>query len=181
MAVKLTGQQKQYLAAGVIMTAAFGFVYIKFFWLPISQKIKETQDKIEQTTAKIDKAKSKAGQLSRLEADLALLNEQAAEAERRLPKTRSVPDILVTATSVAQKHGVSINTFQLGGQAGKTYFFELFYPLTLRGSFHNIGRFLAAISLEQRIFNVKDVKYGQPNEKGELQISLTLVSYQYKG
>ena len=181
MAIKLTNKQKQYLVAGVIMTGAFGFVYFKFFWLPISQKIKETQDKIEATTAKIQKAHAKAAQLSRVEADLAMLNEQASEAERRLPKTRSVPEILLTATALAQKHNVAINIFTLGGQAGKTYFYELFYPLSLRGSFHNIGRFLAAISLEQRIFNVTNVRYGTPNEKGELQVTLTLVSYQYKG
>jgi len=180
--IKLTKKQQQYLAIGAVLVGALGFTYIKYFWMPISKQIAELQGKIEEVTAKIEKAKVQAARLPRIEAELVLLNQQAADAERRLPRIKSVPDILVTLTSLAHKHNVEVLTFAPGGQQAREFFYEHSYPVTVNGSFHNVGRFLAAISLEERIFNVKNINYGGASgPRGELSISFTLVSYQYKG
>lgn len=180
--IKLTKEQQQYLVAGVLMTAAFGYGYISFFWLPISQKKTETRKKIEETEAKIEKARRQAARLPRLEAELVDLNQRAEEAERRLPKKKSVPDILVTVSALAAKYRVTLMAFAQGGSAQKQFFNELSYPVRVRGSFHNVGRFLAAISLEERIFNVSGVKYSEASgDLGEMVVEFTLISYQYKG
>ena len=42
-------------------------------------------------------------------------------------------------------------------------------------------RFLAAIALEERIFNVKDVMYPAAGGDGEMTVTFTLLTYQYKG
>ena len=53
--------------------------------------------------------------------------------------------------------------------------------MTVRGTFHGIGRFLAGLALEQRLYSVYNVVYGEPGaETGEMQVNLDLVSYQYK-
>lgn len=181
MAIKLTKDQQKYLAIGVVSIVVFAVLYLKFFWLPISRQIEETKAKNKDISAKIEKAKQQAARLPRLEQELVSLNEQAVEAERRLPKTKSVTDILVTLNSLAAKHRVSILTFAPGATSGKQYFTELNYPVTAKGSFHSMGKFLAAVALEERIFNVLNVNYGTPNETGEMQVTFTLVSYQYKG
>ncbi|OGR88266.1 MAG: hypothetical protein A3J74_01560 [Elusimicrobia bacterium RIFCSPHIGHO2_02_FULL_57_9] len=179
--LKLTKQQMQYIAAGLVILAAGGFMYINYFWLPTSQKIGEANEKIKEIEAKIEKATRQAARLPRLEAELIQLDEQAREAERRLPKKKSVPDILVTVSALADKSQVTLLRFAPGPQANKQFFIELAYPVAVRGSFHNIGRFLASVALEERIFNVQNVNYGAPNESGELQVTFTLISYQYKG
>jgi type IV pilus assembly protein PilO len=182
MAIKLTKEQQQYLVAGVIMTGAFSFIYIKFFWLPISKHIAETEAKIADTQAKIDKATQQAARLPRIQAELAQLNQQALEAEESLPKTNSVPEILVRVTALAQKYGVEVMTFTPGAKSSREYFIELQYPLAIKGSYHNLGRFLAAIALEERIYNVVNVNYGGATADSPVQsISMTLISYQYKG
>jgi len=54
--------------------------------------------------------------------------------------------------------------------------------MTVKGGYHSVGRFLAAVALEERIFNVKNVMYSEPLAKtGEMQVTFTLISYQYKG
>lgn len=181
MAIKLTKQQQQYVAAGVVLGGVFCFLYVKFFWLPISARIEATQKKIDEVTAQIKKAQAQAARLPRIEAELAQLNQQAAEAELRLPRAKGVTDILVTLTNLAQKYGVEVITFTPGAQASREFFVELNYPMTLRGTLHDIGRFLAAVALEQRIFNVQSINYGGAGDKGMLTISFTLLSYQYKG
>ena len=155
MAIQLSKQQQQYAAAGVVLFLALGFVYIKFFWLPIAQAKAEASAKIEEIETKIVKAKQQAARLERLQIEIASLNERAAEAEKRLPKTKSVPDILLSIAALAQKNRVTLQSFTPGPVKVQQYFIELQYPLSIRGSYHNIGRFLAAVALEERIFNSK--------------------------
>ncbi len=181
MAIQLSKQQKQYAAAGAFMAVALGFVYMKFFWLPIAAAKTQAREKIEQIEAKIVKAKQQAARLKRLQDEIAGLNERAIEAEKRLPKSKSVPDILLAISALAQKHRVQIQTFSPGPQKSQQYFIELAYPLTVKGSFHSIGRFLAAVALEERIFNVKDIVYPSAGSDGEMTVTLILLSYQYKG
>ena len=181
ISIKLTKKQQQYAAAGAVAFVAFCFVYLKFFWLPISGKITDMNSKIEEITRKIDKAKQQAARLPALEKELISLNEQALEAEQRLPKAKSVPDILVTLSVLGQRNRVAVQNFSPGSSSSKQYFIELNYPLTVKGSFHNIGRFLASLALEQRIYNVLNVNYTEPGGDGEMTVTMTLVSYQYKG
>lgn len=179
MAMQLTNQQKQYAAVGAVLIAVLGGVYVKFFWLPISQAKSEAKEKIEQVNAKIAKAKQQAARLKRLQDEIASLNQQAVEAEKRLPKTKSVPEILVTLTTLAQKSRVRVVSFTPGATRPQQYFIELTYPVSIKGRYHDIGRFLAAVALEERIFNVKDVNY--PGGGDEMTVTFTLISYQYKG
>ncbi len=154
---------------------------MKFFWSPTSAKIKDAKAKIEEIEAKIEKAQLQAARLPRLEQELVRLNEQAIEAERRLPKKRSVPDILVTVSELAAENHVDLMSFSPGGVSNKQFFSELNFPISVKGGFHSIGKFLAALSLEERIFNVQNVVYGEESPAGEMMVTFTLVSYQYKG
>ncbi|MBI2788158.1 MAG: type 4a pilus biogenesis protein PilO [Elusimicrobia bacterium] len=179
--MQLSKQQQQYLGAGAVLFVVFIGLYVKFFWLPIAQAKAEATAKIEEIEAKIAKAKQQAARLERLQAEIASLNERAAEAEKRLPKTKSVPDILLTLSALAQKNRVIIQSFAPGPMKSQTYFTELQYPLSVRGSYHNIGRFLAALSLEERIFNVSGVNYPSADGVGDMTVTFMLLSYQYKG
>ncbi|OGR90791.1 MAG: hypothetical protein A2V88_02245 [Elusimicrobia bacterium RBG_16_66_12] len=181
MAIQLSKQQQQYLGAGAVLFCAFSFGYVRFFWLPISQSKAELVDKIAQIEAKITKAEAQASRLKRLQDELASLNQQAVEAEKRLPKSKSVPEILLALSRLAQKGRVTLQTFSPGPQKSQQYFTELSYPMTVKGSYHNIGRFFAAVALEERIFNVKDVVYPSAGGDGEITVTFTLLTYQYKG
>lgn len=179
--IKLNKQQQQMLVAGVLGIGAFSYIYYAFFWSPISLKKEETSKKIAEIEAKIDKARSKAGQLHRLEAELVRLNDQAIEAERRLPKKKSVTDILVTLSTLATKYNVELMSFAPGKETSKTHFTEAAFPVSVRGTYHNIGKFLAAVALEERIFNVESVTYTGASAEGEMTVNFALISYQYKG
>lgn len=179
MAIKLTKDQQKYAAVAVFGLALFGFLYWKFFWSPIAMKIDEVRAKIEELDGKIARAKAQAARLPQLEKELITLNEQAVEAEKRLPRTKSVPEILVTISQLAAKNRVQVTSFTPGAQKVQQYFTELNYPVQVRGSFHSIGKFFAALALEERIFNVLDVKYA--GSGADLSVTFTLISYQYKG
>jgi type IV pilus assembly protein PilO len=177
--IKLTKQQQQLIAATVLSVGAFGYIYFTFFWMPLAKKITETTAKIDAVEKKIEKAQQLAARLPRLEAELVRLNDQAVEAEKRLPKKKAAPEILVTVGNLAVKHHVTLVSFNPGAISNKAFFSELSYPMSVKGSFHSIGKFFAAVSLEERIFNLQNVVY--TGGEGELTVTFTLVSYQYKG
>lgn len=179
--IKLTKQQQQLIVAVVLGLGGFGYIYVAFFWMPISASIEENSKKIEEIEGKIDNAKQVAARLPRLEMELKALNDKEAEAERRLPKDKDVPDILVTVGELAQENNITLQSFTPGPAAAKPFFVELSYPITVQGNFHNIGKFLAALSLEERLFNVQNVTYGAEDASGVMVVNFTLVSYQYKG
>lgn len=181
MATNLTKQQQQTLGGGAVLFLVAAGLYVKFFWLPISDKQKELSDQIAQIETKIQKAEAQASRLKRLQDDLAALSAQAGEAEKRLPKDKDVPDILLTLSHLAERNRVSIIGFAPGPQKSQQYFIELSYPMSIRGSYHNIGRFFASVALETRIFNVKDVIYPAAGGDGEMTVTFTLLTYQYKG
>lgn len=178
--IKLNKQQQQLLIATLLMVGAFGYIYIAFFWLPISDKISDTQKQMDEVEAKIDKAQQQAGRKDKLEKELLRLSDAAVEAERRLPKDKDVPNILVTVSDLAARYHVQLISFSPGGSVNKQYFIELDYPVSVKGSYHNIGKFLAALALEERIFNVQNVAYAEPSS-GVMTVTFTLISYQYKG
>ncbi|MDE2142496.1 MAG: type 4a pilus biogenesis protein PilO [Elusimicrobia bacterium] len=181
MAIQLSKQQQQYLGVGAVLFLVGAGVYVKFFWLPISDKRADLTQQIEQIETKISKAEAQASRLTRLQSELATLNQQAVEAEKRLPKDKDVPDILVTLARIAEKYKVSIQGFAPGPQKAQQYFTELAYPMSVKGTYHDIGRFLAAIALETRIFNVKDVVYPSADGQGQMTVTFILLTYQYKG
>ncbi|MBI5625292.1 MAG: type 4a pilus biogenesis protein PilO [Elusimicrobia bacterium] len=178
---KLTKQQQQMIAVGVVCVGGLGFLYVKFFWLPTSARIVAAETVIADLEKKIKTAKETAARRPQIEADLATLRTAAQEAEKRLPKTKSVPDILVTAQGLAKKHSVSLTSFSPGAQKAQQYYTELTYQLQVRGGYHSIGKFLAGLALEERLYNVSNVVYAAPDDKGQMQVSFILTSYQYKG
>lgn len=179
--IQLTKQQQQALVLAVLFLGGGGFAYIKYFWLPTSEKIEKTKAEIKTTEDKINKAKSQAVRLPKIQKEIETLNEQAIEAEKRLPKGRDLPAVITAVSMLARKYNVQLNSFTPGGQKSEQYFIEHPYQLSVKASYHDMGRFLAAIALEQRIYNVRTVNYGAPDGQGKASVTFTLVAYQYKG
>ncbi|MBI4676331.1 MAG: type 4a pilus biogenesis protein PilO [Elusimicrobia bacterium] len=178
---KLTKQQQQFLVVGVLAAGALGFVYIKYFWLPTSARIDAARTTIEKLSKDIQTAKNTAARKPKLLEELSMLNQAALEAEKRLPRTKSVPDILVTLQTLAKKYDVSLSNFTPQGTRAQTYYIELVYPVSIRGTCHNVGKFLASIAIEERLYNVSNVNLANADEKGIMTVTFVLTSYQYKG
>ena len=181
--INLTPKQMQIAGASIALVGAFGFVYLKYFWQPVSERITKAKESIELVEGKINKAKAQAARLPQIQRELVVLNEQAADAEKRLPKTKDLPAVIDTISALSQKHRVSLLSFAPGSQSAKQYFIEVPYTVSAIGSYHDVGRFFSAIALEERIFNVRNVVFGGPAGAvpGRVSVNFTLVAYQYKG
>lgn len=182
MAIKLrlTPKQQQMAAGGAVILLVGGFAYFRYLWKPISARITEAGEKIEEVEGRITKAKSQAARLPQIQHELVVLNQQAVDAERRLPKAKDVPMILDTLSRLTRKYRVELKSLGLGAPSAKQYFIEVPYSISITGTYHDVGRFLAAVALEERIYNVRGLSLSGGGQTDQLSVSFTLVSYQYK-
>jgi len=186
MNIELTKEQQQYLVFAILVIGGGGFGYVKYFWMPTSEKIKETTEKIEKVERKIQKAQRQAGRLNKIKKQLVRLNEEAEKVEKQLPKDLDLPGVIDTVSALARKNNVKITVFGAPASSTRSHFKEISFALVVSATYHDIGRFLAAIALEERIFNARNVNFspgGGTTASGDLKLSVTfqLVSYQYKG
>lgn len=179
---QLTKEQKQNLAGAVVMLVVGTYLYIHHLWNPWSKRIAEDRQKIMEVRNKIQSAQQEARRLDQLEKEMAALSLQAQDAEKRLPKTRDMPTVFDTIHRLTQHNKVQLVSFAPGPAATKTYFIEIAYQISIVGKYHDVGRFLASISTEERIYNIKDVSFalGGSDDK-KLNVTFTLLAYQYRG
>ncbi|PCI40785.1 MAG: hypothetical protein COB53_00390 [Elusimicrobia bacterium] len=184
--IELTKEQQQYLVVAVLFIGGGGFAYVKYFWGPTSEKITTTAETIEQIERKIQKAKRQAGRLNKIKKQLVRLNEEGEKVEKKLPKELDLPGIIDTITGLAEKNNLEIQVFSAPSATTRAHFKEFTFNLSITSTYHDLGRFLAAVALEERIFNTRNVTFGRgagTSRSGEtkLTVSLSLIAYQYKG
>jgi type IV pilus assembly protein PilO len=179
--ITLSKQQQQALIVAVLFLGGGGYAYFRYFWNPISKRILENREKTKQVETQILKAKGQAARLPKIKEEVQVLNQQAAEAEKQLPKKKDIPAVIDTVSALSAKYNVRIQSFAPGGSSTSQYFIELPYTISLKGAYHDVARFFAAVALEQRIFNIRNVTYSEPDAESRLSVNFTLISYQYKG
>jgi len=181
--IQLTAKQQQYAAVGAVLVIVGGYFYYSMFWAPITKKINEDREEKAKVEQKIEAARREQKRLEVLERELQSLEFQAKDAEKRLPPTRDMPTVFETVAKLAKRYHVDLNTFAPGGVSTKTYFIEIPYQISITGTYHDVGRFLSAISVEERIYNISNVGYqqGVTDDKNKLAVTFTLLAYQYKG
>lgn len=180
--IQLTKEQMAQAGAGVLFGGLFIFVYLQYFWLPTARKIEENSRKVASIEADIKKAKEQKAKYTNLEAKLASLKAEKEAAVKKLPNERRIPDLLRTITTLSKKYKVSVTAINPSGQSKVEYFTKVNYSISLKGNYHDVGRFLTALGLEERILTSENLNMnGTGSSEGSATASFTLVAYQYNG
>lgn len=180
--IQLTKEQMGQIGAGVLFGGLFIFVYLQYFWLPTARKIEENSQKVASINADIQKAREQKAKYKDLEAKLASLKVEREAAVKKLPNERRIPDLIRTVTTLSKKYKVSVTAITPSGQAKVEYFTKVNYSITLKGNYHDVGRFLTALGLEERILTTENLSM-TPTGSSEASVTatFTLAAYQYNG
>jgi Tfp pilus assembly protein PilO len=77
---------------------------------------------------------------------------------------------------------VSVQSITPSGSAPVEYFTRVSYAITLKGNYHDVGRFLTALGLEERIMTSENLTMtATPGVETSVSAQFTLVAYQYNG
>lgn len=183
MKIELSKQMQQILVAVVLGLGASGFAYWKYFWQPYSLKAAQLDKSIKEAEDKIASAKAIAAKLGDLQKKLDELRQQTAEAEKKLPKGKAVPDLLESLHDWARKHRIFVESLNPEGAKAQQYFIENPYQVTLQGSYHTVAYFLSALAISERIFNEKNLNLSPFSKSTDpsmtVRATFQLIAYQY--
>ncbi|MDO8805605.1 MAG: type 4a pilus biogenesis protein PilO [Elusimicrobiota bacterium] len=180
--IQLTKEQMGQVALGVVIGGASIWLYFAYFWLPTSRAIAENSQKVSAMEAEISNAKKQKAKFKNLESTLANLKLEREAAVKKLPSERRIPDLLRTVTTLSRKYKVNISAITPTGQSKVEYFTKVTYSISLRGNYHDVGRFLTALGLEERIMTSENLTLtGTGGVDPSVGAQFTLAAYQYNG
>jgi len=180
--IQLTKEQMGQVAAGVLFSGLFIYSYLVYFWLPTAKKVEDNTKKIASIESDINKARIQKAKYKDLESKLASLRAEKEAAQKKLPKERKLPDLLRTITTLSKKYRVNISGITPSGSSPVEYFTKVTYIITLKGNYHDVGRFLTALGLEERIMTSENLTMSATNAAdASVTATFTLAAYQYNG
>ncbi len=158
-------------------------VLFYFLWFQPQQE-KSTQLTQQRTFLKRDlqKAKTKAANRGKLQAELNATEERFAEASLLLPKEKEIPALLTNISALGRGAGLDFLTFKPQPDVPKDFYSEIPVDIKVRGPYHNMGIFLGQVAKLDRIVTVSNINMGGPKkESGEMLLnsSCRLVTYRF--
>jgi Tfp pilus assembly protein PilO len=149
-------EQQTYIAIG-IGVLFFLFIYFKFFLVPINNSISDKRNKIETLENDISIAKKESAGLEELKVRSVLLQQEVADLQKKLPKSKEIPGFLRIVTRNAQRFGVKLQNISQPTMAVQQEYNELKYNFSFTSSFHSLGNFFAEIGQEERLLSIRDL------------------------
>ena len=149
-------EQQTYIAIG-IGVLFFLFIYFKFFLVPINNSISDKRNKIETLENDISIAKKESAGLEELKVRSVLLQQEVADLQKKLPKSKEIPGFLRIVTRNAQRFGGKLQNISQPTMVVQQEYNELKYNFSFTSSFHSLGNFFAEIGQEERLLSIRDL------------------------
>jgi len=180
--IQLTKEQMGQLAGGLLFGALFIYGYLFYFWLPLGKAITEKTKKVAAIEADILNANAQKAKYKNLEEKLVSLQLEKEAAEKKLPRERKLPDLLRTITDLSRKYKVNVRSVVPAGSAQVAYFLKVSYTISVSGKYHDLGRFLTALGIQERILTPENLTMSATSDPASsASATFTLAVYQFKG
>ncbi|MBI2069999.1 MAG: type 4a pilus biogenesis protein PilO [Elusimicrobia bacterium] len=184
--IKLSKEQIQQIAAAVMMAALGSFVYFKYFLKPNLESIKKNKVKVVELTKRVEDLEKRAKKRERLLAEIAEAESAWTALRAKLPDTQNMPNILQVITQMARKHRVQVSNINPMSASSAGLYDEIPFGLSITGSYHDVALFMETMGKMERIFHTRNLSLSRASPTTEapwisVSVSLTLVTYQYKG
>lgn len=147
---------------GYIILAVFVililFLYVQFGVRRNSAQITELKTVHAAVTDSLQRAKAVAARLPEMERRLAVLTKQWEKAQQMLPTEKEMPDLLSSVTRAGEKAGARFLLFQPLATKAEQHYTEIPIQISVRSTYHSLGKFLSDLGELQRIVNVSNLK-----------------------
>lgn len=118
-----------------------------------------------------------------LEQRLALLEQNVERLEELIPRREEVPDLLFSLGQRAQAVGVELTRMAPGPEEVGPYYTKTVYEISVKGRYHDVGRFLAEVGSLPRIITPTQIQVrnttGETHDDGSplLAVGFQIVTY----
>lgn len=98
---------------------------------------------------------------------------------RRLPADTEVPALIEDVSKAASANGLTIESLALGEEVAADLYLTLPIALTVRGGFHQIQAFAAAVAALPRLVTLHDFRIEANDTPDDLTMTITAKTYRY--
>ena len=158
-------------------------VLFYFFWFqPNDEKSVQLIRQKETLAKELEKAKAKASNRAKLQAELDATETLFEETAKLLPREKEIPRLLTDISARGRGSGLDFLTFKPGADVPKDFYSEIPIDIKVRGPYHNMGMFLDQVSKLDRIVTVSNITMGAPKKEGTemlLDSNCRLVTYRF--
>jgi type IV pilus assembly protein PilO len=133
-------------------------------------------------TKELQRAKTKAANRDKLQAELDATETLFEETATLLPKEKEIPSLLTNISALGRGSGLDFLVFKPSADIPKDFYSEIPVDIKVRGPYHNMGIFLDQVSKLDRIVTVANINIGGPKKDGAemlLNSSCRLVTYRF--
>ena len=167
----------------VVLIGVVFYTYWTLVYTHVSKAITTERAAVQDLNQKLAVAKSRAGQLSKVQAEMAALQIDVAELEKLLPKTRELPSLIRVFTHRAEANGLTLTSLRPSRPVPKGLNDEVPYDITVTSSLHGIGHFLTAMGKGERLFATRNLALTGIASKTDptktVNATFTLVAFKY--
>ncbi|MCK4322756.1 type 4a pilus biogenesis protein PilO [candidate division WOR-3 bacterium] len=148
--------------------------------------IKDKQDEYSLVQNKLKKTMAVVKRKEEANRRLQIVSREWEQAVRMLPTETNIPELLGTLTKLGGTHEVRIERFKPLAKSVKQKYIEVPIEITIRGGYHDIARFMAAMNNMERIVNIKGLKLAAgraeaTEEEYKISATFVLITYVSKG
>jgi Tfp pilus assembly protein PilO len=167
----------------VLLIGVVFYSYWNMVYTPISKAISTDRKNVQELNQKLSVAKARAGQLSKVQAEMAALQVDVAELEKLLPKSRELPSLIRVFTHRAEANGIVLTSFRPSHAVPKGLYDEVPYDISVTSSLHGLGHFLTAMGKGERLFAARNLALTGTSAKADpaktVNATFTLVAFKY--
>lgn len=168
------------ILVGTIILLAGLFAYL--IYLPKTEEIKQTTEKIAGLTQKLKTAKRRARKLKQFEAEMAQVDTQFKEALKLLPNKKEIPKLLRNITQLGTDSRLQFHLFSPQRERAKDFYMEIPVAIQVSGNYHDVAVFFDRVGGMERIVNILNVSMQPVGQRSTtLTTTCDAVTYRFKG
>lgn len=174
----------QKVAIIAVVVAGLLFLYWKFDYSKNAKNIKTLKAEFDNLNTQVNEARKVAARMSEYIQRIRVLEAQLKIANKMLPDSQKVEDVIDTVTLVANRNNLKIMSIKPLSVSNAGDYATMTHEISVLGTYNTLGQFLTDIGNQNRIYKINDLTI-KPNKKDldnivTISSVLTLVSY-YKG
>lgn len=163
----------------------FALPVVAHYFLFLQPNLKEIEQlTVQKSTleAELQKIKTRAKDLPRLEAELAQVQIEFDKKSALLPREKEIPQLLRDISALGTNAGLDFLQFRPLPSVPNDFYDDIPVTINVRGPYHSVGFFFDRVSKLERIVSVSNIKMSSPKfEGGEMLLNsdCQLVTYQF--
>ncbi|MGC8872179.1 MAG: type 4a pilus biogenesis protein PilO [Caldimicrobium sp.] len=157
------------------------FLFYKFYYLPLKEKINNLKEDIKKIELEIAKLENFVKREKAIEEIVRNRKKFLEEIKIFLPTEKEIPQLIKNVSEIAKKNKLEILRFMPRQEERQNYYNVIPFDMELKGYFYDILKFLNEVEKLSRLVTLKNIEFSPQAKEEKIIIKTSFVTYVYTG